>query len=140
MPSLIDQVKPDVLKTLENTCKIQYSSSYRFIIASLTNVTAYRQLTIDQLQTITTFLPNDMKPKGDMELFYGDNLLQKKYQLWKKQDKSYLSGSKENYTVKGCVMMAEMQMLDAPRHQTQLRKGLDWFRMNNAEAYMVLLD
>ncbi len=21
-----------------------------------------------------------------------------------------------------------------------LRKGLDWFRMNNAEAYMVLLD
>tara|TARA_R110000850_G_scaffold221894_1_gene347758 strand:+ start:419 stop:664 length:246 start_codon:yes stop_codon:yes gene_type:complete len=81
MPSLIDQVKPDVLKTLENTCKIQYSSSYRFIIASLTNVTAYRQLTIDQLQTITTFLPNDMKPKGDMELFYGDNILQKKYQL-----------------------------------------------------------
>tara|TARA_R110000851_G_scaffold187664_2_gene337541 strand:- start:6 stop:266 length:261 start_codon:yes stop_codon:yes gene_type:complete len=42
--------------------------------------------------------------------------------------------------VMGCVMMAEMQMLDAPRHQTQLRKGLDWFRMNNAEAYMVLLD
>ena len=23
---------------------------------------------------------------------------------------------------------------------TDLRKGLDWFRMNNAEAYMVLLD
>ena len=23
---------------------------------------------------------------------------------------------------------------------TELRKGLDWFRMNNAEAYMVLLD
>jgi len=23
---------------------------------------------------------------------------------------------------------------------TSLRKGLDWFRMNNAEAYMVLLD
>ena len=23
---------------------------------------------------------------------------------------------------------------------TLLRKGLDWFRMNNAEAYMVLLD
>ena len=22
----------------------------------------------------------------------------------------------------------------------ELRKGLDWFRMNNAEAYMVLLD
>lgn len=24
--------------------------------------------------------------------------------------------------------------------QTDLRKGLDWFRKNNAEAYMVLLD
>ena len=23
---------------------------------------------------------------------------------------------------------------------TELRKGLDWFRINNAEAYMVLLD
>ena len=23
---------------------------------------------------------------------------------------------------------------------TELRKGLDWFRMNNAEAYMALLD
>ena len=23
---------------------------------------------------------------------------------------------------------------------TDLRKGLDWFRLNNAEAYMVLLD
>ena len=23
---------------------------------------------------------------------------------------------------------------------TELRKGLDWFRMNNAEAYMILLD
>ena len=23
---------------------------------------------------------------------------------------------------------------------SELRKGLDWFRMNNAEAYMVLLD
>ena len=23
---------------------------------------------------------------------------------------------------------------------TELRKGLDWFRMNNADAYMVLLD
>ena len=23
---------------------------------------------------------------------------------------------------------------------TLLRKGLDWFRMNNAEAYMILLD
>jgi hypothetical protein len=25
-------------------------------------------------------------------------------------------------------------------HQKELRKGLDWFRTNNAKAYMVLLD
>ena len=27
-----------------------------------------------------------------------------------------------------------------PKVIRELRKGLDWFRMNNAEAYMVLLD
>ena len=27
-----------------------------------------------------------------------------------------------------------------PCNVIELRKGLDWFRMNNAEAYMVLLD
>ena len=27
-----------------------------------------------------------------------------------------------------------------PKVIKELRKGLDWFRMNNAEAYMVLLD
>jgi len=41
--------------------------------------------------------------------------------------------------VMGATTVMEMGM-----HQdsmiTDLRKGLDWFRMNNAEAYMVLLD
>ena len=27
-----------------------------------------------------------------------------------------------------------------PKIIKELRKGLDWFRMNNAEAYMILLD
>ena len=39
----------------------------------------------------------------------------------------------------GATTMMEMGM----HHNsmiTDLRKGLDWFRMNNAEAYMVLLD
>jgi hypothetical protein len=26
------------------------------------------------------------------------------------------------------------------KYQVEMRKGLDWFRKNNAEAYMVLLD
>jgi len=48
--------------------------------------------------------------------------------------------------VMGAVMFVEMRyngdMLD-PRTadiQKDMRKGLDWFRTHNAEAYMVLLD
>ena len=39
--------------------------------------------------------------------------------------------------VMGSVIMSEMGHTDVVPN---LRKGLDWFRMNNAEAYMVLLD
>ena len=35
---LIDQVKPEVLKSLEDDCKIQYSSSYKAIVTSLKNI------------------------------------------------------------------------------------------------------
>ena len=41
--------------------------------------------------------------------------------------------------VMGCSIMTEMGQHD-DKIVTDLRKGLDWFRMNNAEAYMVLLD
>ena len=37
----------------------------------------------------------------------------------------------------GATMCMEMGM---PCNVTDLRKGLDWFRKNNAEAYMILLD
>ena len=39
--------------------------------------------------------------------------------------------------VMGSVIMSEMGHTDVVPN---LRKGLDWFRTNNAEAYMVLLD
>ena len=39
--------------------------------------------------------------------------------------------------VMGSTIMCEMGMTEVVPN---LRKGLDWFRMNNAEAYMVLLD
>ena len=41
------------------------------------------------------------------------------------------------------VMGATITMEMGMHHDsmiTDLRKGLDWFKMNNAEAYMVLLD
>ena len=41
--------------------------------------------------------------------------------------------------VMGCSIMTEMGNHDT-KLITELRKGLNWFRMNNAEAYMVLLD
>jgi len=42
--------------------------------------------------------------------------------------------------VMGATITAEMGIFNTPHHTQELRKGLDWFRMNNAEAYMILLD
>ena len=78
---LIDQVKPEVLRALDRHTKVQYASSYRVIIASFESANRYKDLTIDQLHTLICFLPEELKPKGDLDLFYGDNILQKKYQL-----------------------------------------------------------
>ena len=78
---LIDQVKPEVLRALDRHCRYEYSASYRVIIASFEEANRYKDLTIDQLQTLICFLPDELKPKGDLDLFYGDNILKKKYQL-----------------------------------------------------------
>ena len=40
----------------------------------------------------------------------------------------------------GATMTSEMLPNSSTQLVRDLRKGLDWFRMNNAEAYMVLLD
>ena len=41
----------------------------------------------------------------------------------------------------GASHVMEMQGFNAENNIIQdLRKGLDWFRMNNAAAYMILLD
>tara|TARA_R100000541_G_scaffold2156_1_gene7614 strand:- start:93 stop:338 length:246 start_codon:yes stop_codon:yes gene_type:complete len=81
MPKLIDQVQPTVLKALEVSAKIKYSSSYKCIIASLESVNRYRDLTIDQVNTLITFLPQELHPNGRTDFYYGDYILQKKYQL-----------------------------------------------------------
>ena len=77
---LIDQVKPEVLDALSES-KIKYSSSYRYIITSLENANRYKDLTIDQLQNLIIFLPTELKPQGDMDWYYGENILQEKYKL-----------------------------------------------------------
>ena len=40
----------------------------------------------------------------------------------------------------GASIVVEMGMFNTPKHVADLRKGLDWFRKYNPEAYMVLLD
>ena len=77
---LIDKVKPEVLDALAES-KVKYGSSYRRIILSLESVERYKQLTIDDIQTLICFLPDQFKPQGDIDMFYGDNILQEKYKL-----------------------------------------------------------
>ena len=78
---LIDQVKPEILEVLENECKIKYSSSYELIITSFTNIERYRDLTINQVDQLILFLPDELKPNGRTDFYYGDYLLQKEYQV-----------------------------------------------------------
>ena len=77
---LIDKLKPEVLEALEES-KIEYGSSYRAIIASLSSVKDYRELTVNQLNTILAFLPQKYRPETDIGWMYGDNILDKKYRL-----------------------------------------------------------
>ena len=78
---LIDQVKPEVLEVLEKDVKIKYSSSYSLIIASLSSVEKYRELSINQVDQLICFLPDELHPNGRTDFYYGDYLLQKEYQV-----------------------------------------------------------
>ena len=78
---LISKVKPEVLKALKNEAEIKYSSSYEAIVLSLSDVEKYRELTINQVDNLLTFLPNELHPDGRTDFYYGDYLLQKEYQV-----------------------------------------------------------
>jgi hypothetical protein len=79
MNRLIDKVKPEVLRALDRHVKLEYPTSHRMMIASLEDVERYRDLTIEQVFQFVTFLPTEFKPKGEIDMFYGDHLLQDKY-------------------------------------------------------------
>jgi hypothetical protein len=79
MNRLIDKVKPEVLRALDKHVKLEYPTSHRMMIASLEDVERYRDLTIEQVFQFITFLPTEFKPKGEIDMFYGDHLLQDKY-------------------------------------------------------------
>ena len=77
---LIDKLKPEVIEALDEA-KIKYSSSHRSIFATLNSVSEYRDLTVDQLNLIIAYLPQDLKPHSPIGWMYGDNILDKKHRL-----------------------------------------------------------
>ena len=81
MTKLIDKIKPEVLRALDRHCKQDYPTSHRMIIASLQDIYNYRELTIEQVSQLKCFLPKEFEPQCDLDWCYGDNILQKKYQL-----------------------------------------------------------
>ena len=78
---LIDKLKPEILEALEKDVKINYSSSYRSIITSLENCKYYRDLTIQQVDFLITFLPQGLHPDDRTDFYYGDYLLKKEFQV-----------------------------------------------------------
>ena len=78
---LIDKVKPEILSALEKDARINYSASYKYIIASLKNVDRYRELSINEVDQLITFLPNELHPDSRTDFYYGDYLLKKEYQV-----------------------------------------------------------
>jgi len=81
MTRLIDKIKPEVLRALDRHCKLEYPTSHRMIIASLQDLYNYRELTIEQLSQLKTFLPKEFEPVTSLDWCYGDNILQKQYQV-----------------------------------------------------------
>ena len=77
---LINKVKPEILDALKES-KIKYSSSYELIITSMSKIETYRDLTINQVDALISFLPREFHPNGSTEFYYGDYLLQKEYQV-----------------------------------------------------------
>jgi len=81
MTRLIDKIKPEVLRALDRHCKPHYPTSHRMIITSLQDLYCYRELTIEQVSQLKTFLPKEFEPTTSLDWCYGDNILQKKYQI-----------------------------------------------------------
>ena len=81
MTKLIDKIKPEVLRALDRHCKQEYPTSHRMIITSLQDLYHYRELTIEQVSQLKTFLPKEFEPVTSVDWMWGDNILQTKYQL-----------------------------------------------------------
>ena len=72
---LIEKVKPEILRVLKDDNEVKYNASYTAIILSLKDVERYRELTINQVDNLLTFLPDKFHPNGRTDFYYGDYLL-----------------------------------------------------------------
>ena len=78
---LINKIKPEVLDALKNDAKINFRASYTIMLADLSAVENYRDLTINAIDQIILFLPQELHPEGRTDFYYGDYLLKKEYQV-----------------------------------------------------------
>ena len=81
MTRLIDKIKPEVLRALDRHAKQEYPTSHRMILVSFKAIENYRELTIEQVGNLLTFLPIELHPNGRTDFYFGDYLLMKKYQV-----------------------------------------------------------
>ena len=77
---LINKIKPEVLEALRES-RIKYRASYTMMITDLNEVENYRDLTIKAIDQIILYLPKELHPDGRTDFYWGDYLLQKKYQV-----------------------------------------------------------
>lgn len=78
---LINKLKPEILTELNNEVRINYSISYRYILASLSRAEYYHELTVDEIKTLSAFLPEQYQPKSQLDYFYGRNILSKEFKI-----------------------------------------------------------
>jgi len=81
MTRLIDKIKPEILRALDRHCGLEYPTSHRMILVSFADIENYRDLTIEQVGNLITFLPDELHPDGRTDFYFGDYLLMKKYQV-----------------------------------------------------------
>ena len=71
---LIKKVKPGILISLKATGR-KWPYSQKTIMTVLRSKSDYRDLTIEEIRTTCTFLPDRYQPKNMIDLKYGDWLV-----------------------------------------------------------------
>ena len=74
---LLDEAISSFLRESKKFEEEQELLGKRSIIASFKNKRFYRDLTINEIDNIITFLPEEYHPEGRTDFYYGDFLIQK---------------------------------------------------------------